>query len=208
MTDSLLLVHEDEAAHAAQSPAAIAELIAQRARFADALRASGQLRDHGRFRPSREGVRVDRERVEHGPFATPLAAYYWVAADAAQLVASCPRLASDTVEVRSIMKGSPVPDKDRRPGKIFAFVVIGQEAAMDLIDAETHDSFPADARAGGNRLQPPRRATFDGPFLESKEIVGGVFFLRMTSLDAAVRWAAASRFVVHGALEIRELWRS
>jgi len=79
---------------------------------------------------------------------------------------------------------------------------------MDLIDAETRDAFPADAREGGNRLQPPRRATFDGPFLESKEIVGGVFFLRMASMDAAVRWAAASRFVVHGALEIRELWRS
>jgi hypothetical protein len=79
---------------------------------------------------------------------------------------------------------------------------------MDVIDAETRDSFPATAFAGGNRLRPPRRAMFDGPFLESKEIVGGVFLLRLASLEDAVRWAAASRFVVHGALEIRELWRS
>lgn len=216
MSDVLVLVLEDEAVHAAQSPAEIAELIARRARFAEALRASGQLRDHGRFRPSKEGARVYRDRVEDGPFAgLTCAAYYWVAGDAAQLVASCPRLDSDVVDVRPLMKGVAVPDKDRRPGKIFAFAVLGRGASehawaavMDRIDAETHDSFPADAFAGGNRLKPPRRATFDGPFLESKEIIGGVFFLRMTDLAAAVRWAAASRFVVHGALEIRELWRS
>jgi hypothetical protein len=48
----------------------------------------------------------------------------------------------------------------------------------------------------------------DGPFLESKEVIGGLFFLRMTSIDEAVAWAAESRFVVHGTLEIRELWRT
>jgi hypothetical protein len=207
VSDVLLLVHEDEAAHAAQSPAAIAELIARRARFTAALRARGQLRDHGRFRPSREGVRVHRDRVEHGPFARPLAAYCWVD-DAAHLVEPYPALAGDELAVRPLMKGIPMPDKDRKPGKIFGFVVIGEAAVMDLIDAETHASFPADAFAGGNRLHAPRRATLDGPFLESKEIIGGVFFLRMASIEDAVRWAAASRFVVHGALEIRELWRS
>jgi hypothetical protein len=53
-----------------------------------------------------------------------------------------------------------------------------------------------------------RRATFDGPFLESKEVIGGLILLRMTSLDEAVRWAGGTRFVVHGTLEIRELWRT
>jgi len=205
VSDVLLLVHEDEAEHAAQAPAAIAELIARRARFTAALRERGQLRDHGRFRPSREGVRVHGDKIEHGPFARPLAAYYWLDAPPAE---PYPALAGDTIEVRPLMKGIPMPDKDRKPGKIFAFVVVGPQAVMDLIDAETQASFPADAFAGGNRLHPPRRATFDGPFLESKEIIGGVFFLRMTSMDEATRWAAASRFVAHGALEIRELWRS
>jgi hypothetical protein len=58
------------------------------------------------------------------------------------------------------------------------------------------------ASAGG------RRAVFDGPFLESKEVIGGLFFLWMASLDEAVDWASRSEFVKHGALEIRELWRS
>jgi hypothetical protein len=95
----------------------------------------------------------------------------------------------------------------------------GWVEVMDRIDEETHDRFPEGSFLGGLRLEAPtrgrrvvtrgeRRATFDGPFLESKEVIGGLFLLRMTTLDEAVRWAAQTRFVVHGALEIRELWRT
>jgi hypothetical protein len=236
MSDYLLMVLEDERAHAAQSPKAIAELIVQRTQFADELRRAGRLRDSGRFRPSREGKRVyrrgDGHHVDNGPFPGDhaLAAYYWIDAqsldDAAALATRIPALASDQVDVRPLMKGGVRTDKDVKPGKLFAFAVLGNattEAAwaqvMDRIDAETKDAFPASAAAGGNRLQPPsagrrvathgdRRTMFDGPFLETKEVIGGVFFLRMMTIDDAVRWAAQSRFVVHGALEIRELWRS
>ena len=233
MSDYLLMVLEDERAHAAQAPRAIAELIVQRAQFADELRRAGQLRDRGRFRPSREGKRVRRRGdVDHGPFPgdRALAAYYWVEAqtldDAAALASRIPALASDQVDVRPLMKGGIRADKEAKPGKVFAFAVLGNasseeawEQVMDRIDAETKDAFPASAAVGGNRLQPPsagrrvathgdRRAMFDGPFLESKEVIGGVFFLRMMTMDDALRWAARSRFVVHGALEIRELWRS
>jgi hypothetical protein len=38
-------------------------------------------------------------------------------------------------------------------------------------------------------------------------VIGGLFIVRMTSIDEAVRWVGETRFVVHGALEIRELWR-
>jgi hypothetical protein len=90
---------------------------------------------------------------------------------------------------------------------------------MDRIDDETGGRFPEASFLGGLRLEPPsrgrrivtrgeRRATFDGPFLESKEVIGGLFFVRMTSIEDAVRWAAETPFVVHGALEIRELWRT
>lgn len=235
MTDYLLIVLEDERAHAAQSPKAMAQLIVQRAQFADELRRTGQLRDSGRFRPSREGKRVrlrgDDHQIVDGPFPGDhaLAAYYWVQAhsldDAAALASRIPGLASDQVEVRPVMKGGARADKGDLPGKLFAFAVLGSassEAAwaqiMDRIDAQTRDAFPASAAAGGNRLLPPsagrriasqgdRRATLDGPFLESKEVVGGVFFLRMMTIGEAVSWAAQSRFVVHGTLEIRELWR-
>jgi hypothetical protein len=85
---------------------------------------------------------------------------------------------------------------------------------MDRIDDSTHDRFPNERFAGGVRLEPAgrrvggRRAHFDGPFLESKEVIGGLFFLRLASIDSAVEWALRSSFVEHGALEIRELWRT
>jgi hypothetical protein len=233
MSDYLLLVLEDELAHGSQPAPAIAELIAKRAQFADSLRATGRLKDHGRFRPSREGKRVRSGGVDDGPFSDDgkaLAAYYWIDApdvdEAARVAAELPGLPSDEIDVRLLMKGAADANMQAKPGKIFAFAVLGTAESepawsevMDRIDAETHDRFPADSLLGGNRLQPPRtgrrvatrgerRATFDGPFLESKEVIGGVFFLRMMSIDDAVRWAAASRFVVHGTLEIREVWRS
>jgi hypothetical protein len=235
MADYMLMVLEDEAVHASQSPGAMAELIEKRAQFADELRRAGKLRDSGRFRPSKEGKRVrrdgDRLLVGDGPFADDgktLGAYYWVQAhsvdEAAQLATGCPALDCDQVDVRPLMKGVVEGDKEAKPGKIFAFAVLGRTATeaawvkvMDRIDAET--DLPAETLLVGVRLEPPgngrrvatrgdKRATFDGPFLESKEVIGGVFLLRMASMDDAVRWAGETRFVVHGALEIREVWRS
>jgi hypothetical protein len=237
MAEYMLLVLEDEEAHASQSPKAMADLIDARAQFAGALRRAGQLRDGGRLRPSKEGKRVlrngDRLQIQSGPFAEDaktLAAYYWVEApnvgEAAMLAAECPSLESDEVDVRPLMKGKVDVDKETKPGKIFAFGVLGnattEEAwvkVMDRIEAETLGRFGGDGFLGGVRLQPPKsgrrvatrgekRVAFDGPFLEAKEVIGGAFFRRMTSMDEAVRWAAETPFVVHGALEIRELWRT
>jgi hypothetical protein len=236
MSDYLLMVLEDESAHASESPHAMAELIERRTRFADGLRRAGRLKDSGRLRPSSEGKRAHRDgaalRVEDGPFAEAgkaFGAYYWIQAenveDAAKLAAACPTLPADEIDVRPLMKGMVEGDKAARPGKVFAFAVLGNTATeaawvkvMDRIDAET-DPFPRDAFLGGVRLEPPRsgrrvatqgerRAMFDGPFLESKEVIGGVFFLRMANVEDAVRWASGTHFVVHGALEIRELWRT
>jgi hypothetical protein len=237
MSDYLIMVLEDEEAHSSESPMATAELIDKRAQFVDELRRAGRLRDGGRLRPSREGTRVRASggalNVETGPFAEggkALGAYYWVRAagvdEAARIAAECPALASDEIEVRPLMKGDVATKKDAKPGKIFALAVLGNTSTeeawvkiMDQIDADTSARFPADSFLGGLRLQPPRtgkrvatraakRAIFDGPFLESKEVIGGVFFLRMASAQDAIEWAGTSSFVAHGVLEIRELWRS
>ncbi|RDI63912.1 YciI family protein [Nocardia pseudobrasiliensis] len=59
------------------------------------------------------------------------------------------------------------------------------------------------------RLAGGEQTVLDGPFTESKEIIGGYFLLQTRSRDEAVEWA--SRFLrVHGPdwemeLEIREL---
>jgi hypothetical protein len=231
------MTREDEHAHASQSPKAMSELIEKSAAFADELRRAGRLKDSGRLRPSKEGKRVRREgdrlEVRDGPFAEegkPLGGYYWVQAssfdEGTELAAKAPALPSDEIDLRPVMKGMCPKDKEEKPGKIFACAVLGstktEEAwveVMDRIDEETRGRFPEASFLGGLRLEAPssgrriaargeRRATFDGPFLESKEVIGGLFLVRMTSLDEVVRWAGQTRFVVHGALEIRELWRT
>src|SRR5262249_32936691 len=155
----------------------------------------------------RAGARID-ERP--GPFADEgkaLGGYLWIEAPdaeaAAEVARACPSLDVDEVDVRPLMKGTVPQGTLDKPGKIFACAVLGNAATegawvevMDRIDAETKDRFPRESILGGVRLEPPgagrrvathgdRRATFDGPFLESKEVIGGLFFLRMASLEDA-----------------------
>jgi hypothetical protein len=237
MADYMLMVLEDEPAHGALPAKAVAELIEKRTAFEDRLRRAGILKDSGQLRPSKDGRRIRRDGarldVKRGPFAEEgkaLGAYFWIDAptveEAAKLAAACPTLDVDEVDVRPITKGELPQGTLDKPGKIFACAVLGNTATedawvkvMDRIDAETSERFPRDSFLGGVRLEPPRtgrrvatrgerRASFDGPFLESKEVIGGVFFLRMATIEDAVRWASETRFVVHGALEIRERWRT
>src|SRR4051812_40891069 len=167
--DYLVMILEDEPAHASQSPKVMSELIERSAAYAEELRGAGRLTDHGRLRPSKEGKRVrsegERLLVEDGPFAEEgkaLGGYYLVQAgtleEAADLAAAAPALPTDTVDVRPLMKGQgKVPaDKEAMPGKIFACAVLGntktEEAwveVMDKIDVETRGHFPESSFLGG-----------------------------------------------------------
>ena len=235
MAQFMVLLQDARADDAQLAPTLTRDLIEAHAAYERGLRASGAFLDGERLRPSREGRRVrhrDGEaRVELGPFAeAPLTGYYVVEAPsleaAVALAASCPRSPDAALEVRPIMKGQLQPDKSSQPGRVFAFGVLGNatnEAAwvdvMNAIDESSREGFPAARMLGGVRLEAPgkgrgvrnvggHRTVFDGPFLESKEVIGGVFFLRMDTLEDAVHWAMGAAFVKIGAVEIRELWRS
>jgi len=69
----------------------------------------------------------------------------------------------------------------------------------------------------GDQLAPPRRArtvrvrdgrklVTDGPFVETKEAVGGFDILECDSLDEAVEIAAAHPLAQMGTIEVRPLW--
>jgi hypothetical protein len=206
-------------------------LMEAHATFVKSLRASGAYRDSERLRPSSEGKRVrvtgGTPQVQDGPFAETkeaLGGYYLFSAasleEALDVARRCPVAPGTIIDIRPVMKGSCQPAKRDQPGKVFFFGVLGHapsEAAwselMDRIDAETQSGFPHDAFLGGVRLDAPtpgkRLAAGtlqDGPFIESKEVIGGLAFLRLPSMADAVRWASGSKFMPHGTLEIRELW--
>jgi len=83
--------------------------------------------------------------------------------------------------------------------------------------------FTANAQAagvvgGGEALQPPSTATTvhvqggakggdvvttDGPFAETKEVLGGFYLLDCADLDEALKWAAQIPGAWHGRVEVR-----
>lgn len=75
----------------------------------------------------------------------------------------------------------------------------------------------ARALAGSNRLQPTSAATtvriangksqvLDGPYVDSKEQLGGYFLIDVADLDAAISWAARCPAAGHGVVEVRPIW--
>jgi len=156
---------------------------------------------------------------------------------AVALAQGCPVLPGAELDVRPLMRCDVSPDKASHQGRVFGFAVLGSALSeqgwidvMNRIEQTAREAralggyddirgFPAAQRLGGMRLEAQgrgrriintggRRAVFDGPFLESKEVIGGLFFMGMVSLEAAVQWAGEKPFVRYGGAEIRELWRS
>jgi hypothetical protein len=235
MPEFMVMTLEDEAEAEKLAPSETKALVEGHAAYERTLRAASAYVDGERLRPSSEGRRVKspdgQPHVEPGPFRDKaLSGYYVVEAEtvngAVGLTEGCPLSPGGELDVRPVLKGRFLPDKTSQQGRVFAFAVLGSaesEASwteiMDRIDERTSSAFPSERFRGGVRLQAPktgrrvtstggRRAVFDGPFLESKEVIGGLFFLRMPSLEEAVAWASDTSFVELGTLEIRELWRS
>jgi hypothetical protein len=55
------------------------------------------------------------------------------------------------------------------------------------------------------RVRDGERIVTDGPFAETKEVVGGVFLVDLPDLDEAIRLAALVPVAEHGSLEIRPI---
>jgi hypothetical protein len=75
----------------------------------------------------------------------------------------------------------------------------------------------AGAYKASNRLQPTSTATtvrvangktqvLNGPYVETKEQLGGFFLIDVPDLDAALSWAARCPASGHGTVEVRPIW--
>ena len=73
------------------------------------------------------------------------------------------------------------------------------------------------AMVGANRLQPASTATttrvvdgkaevHDGPFVDTKEQLGGYYLIEAPDLDAALAWAQRCPGAHHGSIEVRPVW--
>ena len=92
-----------------------------------------------------------------------------------------------------------------------------QQQGMAAYAAYTQALQAAGVLKGSNRLRPASTATtlrttngkvqvLDGPFIESKEQLGGYYMIEVPNLDAALSWAGKCPGVGHGVVEIRAIW--
>ena len=92
-----------------------------------------------------------------------------------------------------------------------------QEQGVAAYTAYTEALTKAGALKGRNRLQPSGSATtvrttdgktqvLDGPYVDSKEALGGYYLIDALDLDAALSWAARCPAAGHGVVEVRPIW--
>jgi hypothetical protein len=81
-------------------------------------------------------------------------------------------------------------------------------------EALSRDLRQRDALVGGSELQATSTATAvrvregdtqvtDGPFAETREVLGGFYMIEADSLDEAIEWAARVPAAKHGTIEVR-----
>ncbi len=91
-----------------------------------------------------------------------------------------------------------------------------QKQWMGAYAAYTEALHKAGAFRAANHLQSAKLATtvrvlngkhqvLDGPFVDSKEQVGGYFIIDVPDLDAAIAWASRHPAASHGVVEVRAL---
>jgi hypothetical protein len=92
-----------------------------------------------------------------------------------------------------------------------------QEQGMAAYKAYTEALSRSGALKGSGRLQPSATAAtlriadgkpqvLDGPFVDSKEQLGGYYIIDAENQDAALAWAARCPAASHGTVEVRALW--
>jgi hypothetical protein len=92
-----------------------------------------------------------------------------------------------------------------------------QQQGVAAYNAYTEALKKAGAYIGGNRLRPVSTATtvrvtdgksqvLNGPYVETKEQLGGYYLIEAADLDAALSWAARCPGAHHGTVEVRPIW--
>ena len=108
----------------------------------------------------------------------------------------------------------------------YMLLIYGEEGEWEALSDDERDALYREyfqlsddlaargALLGSNELQPVSTATTvqvrdgetlvtDGPFAETKEVLGGYYLIDVPDLDAATEWAAKMPLAPYGSVEIR-----
>jgi len=84
-------------------------------------------------------------------------------------------------------------------GAYFAFTEELQAAGKMVAG----DALQPTSTATSVRVRDGETLTTDGPFAETKEVLGGYYLIDVESLDEALSWAAKIPGAAHGTIEVR-----
>jgi hypothetical protein len=102
-------------------------------------------------------------------------------------------------------KGWSTLTKTEQEQGIAAYLAYG-EALTKAGVLKGSNRLGASSSATTVRLADGKPRVQDGPFVDSKEQLGGYFLIDVADLDAAISWAARCPAAGHGVVEVRPLW--
>jgi hypothetical protein len=96
--------------------------------------------------------------------------------------------------------GTLTPEQQQEiGGAYFAFTEELQSAGKMVAG----DALQPITTATSVRVRDGETLTTDGPFAETKEVLGGYYLIDVESLDEALEWAAKIPGAAHGTIEVR-----
>jgi hypothetical protein len=116
-----------------------------------------------------------------------------------------------TMKFMLILKSSKDSEAGKMPSEesIAAMVKYNQEQAKAGILLDAAGLYPSSRGARVRFSASAKKTVIDGPFAESKELVGGYWLIQVKSLQEAIEWAKRAPFSPNGPdqeteIEVRE----
>ena len=102
--------------------------------------------------------------------------------------------------IYSPTEGGPSPEEmEAEMPRWFSYTHELQHAGVMRAGEALH---PVDS-ATTVRVRDGKRLTSDGPFAETKEVLGGYYVIDVPDLDAALQWAEKMPNIAYGSVEVR-----
>lgn len=98
--------------------------------------------------------------------------------------------------------GQPDPaEVEQVMGEYWAY----EKAVADAGVKEASDALQPSVTATTVRVKDGERLVTDGPFAETREVLGGYYLIDVPDLDSALEWAARCPGAKYGSVEVRPI---
>jgi len=109
------------------------------------------------------------------------------------------------VKYMLLIYGDPTNENGANPEITNEYIAFTGDIA-DSGEMAAGEALQAVDSATTVRVRDGKKATTDGPFAETKEVLGGFYLVDVKDLDRAIELAAKIPGARHGSVEVRPVW--